>query len=184
MAKKTTDIQEFEQLFYKYRASIKQYINSLIKSEEDADDITQDVFASLWAAPHIWMDNPNCEGYMRNMAKWMVLDLAKHRSVERKYQDQVQGEWELKEFLESDEQMIDSMYYKEVLLQLKRAVRDFPEQRKKIFRMSRLEHLTNQEIADDLEISVRTVERQIHLALNELRKFIFMLLLFRLGIFG
>ena len=47
-----------------------------------------------------------------------------------------------------------------------------PEQRKKVFIMSRKEGLSNQEIADNLQLSVRTVERHIYLALQELKKVI------------
>ena len=45
-----------------------------------------------------------------------------------------------------------------------------PEQRRKIFRMSRTQEKSNQEIADELDISIRTVERHIYLALIDFKK--------------
>lgn len=50
-----------------------------------------------------------------------------------------------------------------------------PEQRRKIFEMSRLKEMTNKEIAVALHLSVRTVEHQIYLTLQELRKIVFIL---------
>ena len=47
-----------------------------------------------------------------------------------------------------------------------------PEQRKKVFVMSRQQGMSNQEIADSLQLSVRTVERHIYLALQDLKKII------------
>ena len=48
--------------------------------------------------------------------------------------------------------------------------------------MSRYDSLSNSQIAEKLGLSVRTVEHQIHLALKELRKIIFLLLLLHIGI--
>lgn len=47
-----------------------------------------------------------------------------------------------------------------------------PEQRRKVFSMSRQNGMSNQEIADNLQLSIRTVERHIYLALQELKKVI------------
>lgn len=50
------------------------------------------------------------------------------------------------------------------------AVEQFPERRRLIFEMSRIQGMSNLEIAEKLDISVRTVERQIYLSLVELKK--------------
>ena len=55
------------------------------------------------------------------------------------------------------------------------ALERFPKRRKKIFEMSRLHDMSNQEIAIALHLSVRTVEHQIYLSLQDLRKIVFIL---------
>ena len=56
-----------------------------------------------------------------------------------------------------------------------------PEQRRKVFSMSRKNGMSNQEIADKLQLSVRTVERHIYLALQELKKVILIAFFFYFG---
>ncbi len=53
-----------------------------------------------------------------------------------------------------------------------------PEQRKKIFKMSRFDGKKNKEIAEELNLSTRTVERHIYLALTELKKVVLLFFLF------
>jgi RNA polymerase sigma factor (sigma-70 family) len=53
--------------------------------------------------------------------------------------------------------------------QIDKAVEELPEKRKKIYKLSRAEGLSHKEIADQLNISVKTVENQINLALKHLR---------------
>lgn len=65
---------------------------------------------------------------------------------------------------------LDAIYYKEIQLALQMAVEQFPERRRLIFEMSRIQGMSNLEIAEKLDISVRTVERQIYLSLVELKK--------------
>ena len=60
------------------------------------------------------------------------------------------------------------------------AIERLPKRRKRIFRMSRLDGMSNKEIAEALGLSTRTVEHQIYLALRELRRIIFLFLLLHL----
>lgn len=64
----------------------------------------------------------------------------------------------------------DPLYYEEALLLMHLTLDRMPERRRQIFEMSRMHGLSNAEIAEQLQLSVRTVEHQIYLALKELKK--------------
>ena len=65
----------------------------------------------------------------------------------------------------------DEVYHRsELNASLLSVVSSMPEKRRMIFRMSRMGHLSNEEIARRLDISVRTVEKHIELALKDIRR--------------
>lgn len=170
MNDKIDDIAAFEQLFNDRYLSVKQFVTNLINSEEDANDITQDVFIAIWSTPRIWKDNLHPEGYIYNMAKYRAIDFVRHRNTEQEYLKRILKEWMEKDLMEPENDAIALLYYKDICDLLKLLIADFPEQRKRIFLLSRFKHLSNQEIADKLGITIRTVEHQIYLALTELKK--------------
>lgn len=103
------------------------------------------------------------------MTKHAIFDFLKHKRIERSYQ-QAQMEESLFKDLSPSGDTLDAIYYKEIQLALQMAVEQFPERRRLIFEMSRIQGMSNLEIAEKLDISVRTVERQIYLSLIELKK--------------
>ena len=77
------------------------------------------------------------------------------------------------EELSQTEDPLNAIYYKEVKLIIQLTLDRLPEQRRKIFEMSRFENMSNNEIAEKLNISVRTVEHHIYLTLLEMKKYLF-----------
>jgi RNA polymerase sigma factor, sigma-70 family len=108
------------------------------------------------------------------MTKHAIFDFLKHKRIERSYQQEQMEESLFKDLSPSDG-TLDAIYYKEVQLALQMAIEQFPERRRLIFEMSRIQGMSNLEIAEKLDISVRTVERQIYLSLLELKKIVYIL---------
>ena len=63
----------------------------LLKSEEDAKDITQDVFTKLWTKPELWAEVPNPTPYIYTLTKSTTLNFIKHKKVELAYQEKLIG---------------------------------------------------------------------------------------------
>ena len=61
--------QQFETIFTKYYSVVKYFALMLLKSEEDAKDITQDVFTKLWTKPELWTEVPNPTPYIYTLTK-------------------------------------------------------------------------------------------------------------------
>ena len=159
--------EKFERFFIITFPKVKAFAWKILKSEDDAEDIAQDVFVKLWSCPEIWENEEVWNGYIYTMVRNYIYNFLKHKSVELDYQEQMAQ----KTFL-FQEDMEGELYAKEINLLVKLALDKMPEQRKSIFIMSRQKGMSNQEIADRLQLSVRTVERHIYLAFKELKKII------------
>ena len=170
-------VQHFEIIFKAHYSSVKYFIFFLLKSEQDAEDLAQDVFTKLWSRPEIWNNNDATNGYIFTMAKNVTLDFIKHKRLEQNYRDEQIQEILIKELFVSEDPLYP-IYRDEIQLILDLALNKLPKRRRIIFEMSRLDSMSNQEIASSLDISVRTVEHQIYLALHELKKIIFILFFF------
>lgn len=160
--------KKFERFFIAAFPKVKAFAWKLLKSEDDAEDIAQDVFVKLWDNPEIWEERETWNCYVYTMVRNHIYNFLKHKSVEYSYQERVAQE--NAPLFEVD--IHDRIYAKEIELLVKLTLDNMPEQRKKVFVMSRQQGMSNQEIADSLQLSVRTVERHIYLALQDLKKII------------
>ncbi|ADV43842.1 RNA polymerase sigma-70 factor [Bacteroides helcogenes] len=160
--------KKFEQFFIANFPKAKAFAWKILKSEEDAEDIVQDVFVKLWDNPEIWEHRELWSSYVYAMVRNAIFNFLKHKSVECNYRELVAQE--NISIFEID--IHEQIYAKEIGLLVKLALNDMPRQRKRVFVMSRKGGMSNQEIAERLKLSVRTVERHIYLALQDLKKII------------
>lgn len=174
MTQQSILVKQFEIIFRSHFSKVKFFIFMLLKSEADAEDLAQDVFLKLWNNFETWKDSEGKEGYIYTMAKNATLDFIKHKRHEDDYRDEQIREDSIKALFESEDPL-SSIYFDEIQLILKLALEKFPERRRTIFKMSRFEDMSHQEIATALNIPVRAVEYQIYLSLQKLRKIIFIL---------
>lgn len=160
--------KKFEQFFIITFPKVKAFAWKVLKSEDDAEDIAQDVFVKLWDNPEIWEHQETWNGYIYTMVRNHIYNFLKHKSIELNYQEQLNKE----DFPSFEPDIHDQLYAKEIELLMKLTLDTMPEQRRKVFIMSRYKGMSNQEIADNLQLSIRTVERHIYLALQDLKKVI------------
>ena len=153
--------EAFDALYMQYAAKAEEFAYRMLKNRSEAEDITHDIFLKIWQQRHALPDIDKFGAYLFRMARNAVYDKFDSRHVREKYA--ASGirpvDFELPD--------IDN---RDLLMLIDLAVERMPEQRRRIFRMSREEGLSNDEIARHLEISKRTVENQISRALSELRK--------------
>mgnify|MGYP000151141047 FL=1 len=160
--------RKFEQFFILTFPKVKAFACKILQSEEDAEDIAQDIFVKLWDNPEIWENKDTWDSYIYAMTRNQIYNFLKHQSVELNYQEKFVQE----NASSYDFDIYDNLYAKELQLLIKLTLDNMPEQRRKVFSMSRQKGMSNQEIAEKLNLSVRTVERHIYLALQELKKVI------------
>ena len=160
------DRSAFDALYLKYAAKTEEFLYRMLKDHSEAEDITQDIFLKIWRNRTSIGAVDAFGPYLFRMARNPV-----NRSVRENYARRASllPEYEL------PDSAIDS---RDLLLLIRMVVEKMPEQRRRIFRMSREEGLSNDQIAEQLSISRRTVENQISRALAELRKLVKLILFF------
>lgn len=174
MEQDTQLADRFQRFFIANFPVVKNFALMLLKQEEDAEDVAQDVFLKLWTQPELWQDKERADSYIYQMTKNMILNRFRHMQVEQEYQNAAAAEELLAECTDENE-TLNPLYYKEAQILIQLTLESIPEKRRNIFKLSRFGHLSNKEIAERLNLSVRTVERQIYLVLLELKKKIFLL---------
>lgn len=159
--------EKFETLFIQYYPKVRSFAAILLKSEEEAEDVAQDIFVKLWEEPELWEGNL-AKNYLYTMVRNNIFNRIKRKNIEYKYihTQKELNEPELAEFNDP----LNEIYREELSLLFKLALEQMPEKRREVFEMSRFKHFSNKEIAEALNLSVRTVEQHIYLALKELKK--------------
>lgn len=164
-----SDEQAFESLFLHYFPRIKGFISGILQNEEEAEDISQDIFVSMWQNRERLTNIENLNAYLFRIAKNTVFRHIERSLLFKDYQLQT----EHAAFVSGENDSIEEeLYAKELEFLISVAVEKMPPQRKQIYRMSRVDGLSNDEIATRLSISKRTVENHLTLALAYIRKII------------
>ena len=160
---------KFQRFFTVNFPKVKNFAQMLLKSEADAEDVAQDVFCKLWLQPELWLDNDKeLDNYIFIMTRNIVLNIFKHQQVEQEYQSEVIEKTLLYELTD----------YKEMLMIIQLTLEKMPKRRRLIFELSRFRGLSHKEIADKLDVSIRTIEHQVYLALIELKKVLLFFIFF------
>lgn len=163
------DEQAFESLFLHYFPRIKGFISGILQNEEEAEDISQDIFVSMWQNRERLTNIENLNAYLFRIAKNTVFRHIERSLLFKDYQQQT----EHAAFVSGENDSIEEeLYAKELEFLISVAVEKMPPQRKQIYQMSRVDGLSNDEIATRLSISKRTVENHLTLALADIRKII------------
>lgn len=160
--------REFEEIFIQYFPKVRTFAAILLKSEQEAEDVAQDIFVKLWEEPDLWEGNL-VRNYLYTMVKNHVFNRIKRKNIESNYISS-QMNLQLLEEMTEFKDPLNEIYHEELQLLLKLSLEQMPEKRRQVFEMSRFQHLSNHEIAERMNLSVRTVEQHIYLVLKDLKK--------------
>lgn len=150
-------------VFNQYYQPLVQYGNTFMKDLDEAEDLVQQVFVSVWEKRETTEIHTSLRALLYKAVHNACLNRIKQQKVRR---DFAQAEF----MTQTQESASDPVQEKELQQKIEDAVNLLPEQCAKIFRMSRYEQLKYQEIADELGLSVKTVENQMGKALKLMRE--------------
>lgn len=157
-----TDVA-FETLFKCHFKELHSYANTIVKDDVAAEEIIQNLFFKLWEKREDLTIHTSLRAYLYRSTYNESLNYLKHQKVRLKYQKH--SEYTMKD----DADSLNHLEAKELERQLHSALNRLPEACRTIFQMSRFEDLKYREIADRLNISIKTVENQMGKALRILR---------------
>lgn len=166
------DQKAFEILFLRYHPKLVYFIFGFIKDNEQARDMAQDIFLSIWNSKEKFSQVKSFKAYLFKMAKNVICNYYDHIVVDEKF---VTEQLARPIKFENSEDIIIARQLQDMI---NVAVSQMPPQRKKIYTMSRIDGLSNNEIAKKLDINKRTVENHLTAALADIRKVIKVCLLF------
>ncbi len=165
IALKDGDHAAFESIFLFYFNKVKYFINGFIKSESDAEELAQDVFVKIWVSRDGIDPTRNFNTYIYISARNATMNFLRHKYVRESFaEDQMKAGSE-EEYASSEELIMAH----EIDLLVDMALMKMPAQRRNVYELNRREGLSNEEIAERLNISKKTVENQMSLALKELK---------------
>jgi RNA polymerase sigma-70 factor (ECF subfamily) len=128
-----------------------------------AEEMVQNVFCRLWEKSDQIEIRESVSGYLYRSVYHESLNYLKHLKVRDAYQTYAVNQ------MENTNNTSHNLELKELEDRLEVALKELPEKCRTIFQMSRFEELKYQEIADRLELPVKTVENQMGKALRLLR---------------
>jgi RNA polymerase sigma-70 factor (ECF subfamily) len=151
-------------LFKKFYRPLSVFATTYINDQDSAKEIVQDLFVHLYENRRVLVISTSLKSYLYQSVRNRCLNHLKRTQVERKHLDQAALEQRSTEDLEA------KIAETELEYGIFRVISELPPKCQKIFRMSRVHGFKNKEIAEELGISVRTVETQISNALKVLRE--------------
>jgi len=161
---KKGDDLAFEKVFKAYFNSLYNYACTILKNESAAEEVVQQVFFKVWEKRETMPEETMLKAYLYRAVHNESLNVIKHHKVRAGYQMHA---------VSNTDNTIDNAHSKVNMAtlqhELHKAMNELPEQCRTIFQMSRFEERKYKEIADELNISPKTVENQMGKALKILR---------------
>ncbi len=159
------DEAAFGSIFFHYTALIRPFIFSITRSEAITEEIVQEVFLNVWLNRAKMAEGDNYRAYIFTASNNHVYTWLKKRARELRLHSEI-GET-MPDIDNSIEETID---LKESITIIEKAVENLPPQKKLIWRLSRGEGLSHEQIADRLGLSKNTVKNHLVVAIKMIRE--------------
>lgn len=155
----------FHLLFDTYSPKILAFANSYLKNEAEAEELLQEVFLKLWEVRATLDSSKNIKSFLFKICINMIYDFIRKKNLSQAYVD-----YSVQYQPNHDNNTWQEVIYHDMINHLQVLVAHMPEQRQRIFRLSKEEGLTIEDIARQLNLSQRTVENHLYRAVSFLKE--------------
>lgn len=163
----------FEVIYIKYYSRLKRFAREFVLCNDDAENIVQDVFLELWQRQSILDYSVNVEALLISSVKNRCIDFLRHKIVVSRANDRIQSEYEYSFRLKLQSLEIlepEQFQEKDLEKMIMDAINSLPEKCREIFIKSKIHNRKQKEIAEEMNLSINTVESQIAIAYKKLRR--------------
>jgi len=158
---KRDDYSSYNQLFIRYYSRLCAFVFNLTQNYSASEDVVQELFIRLWIQRGKLEITENISGYLYKASKNAALNyLRAEKSRQKSIQNMPVQEWQ------TDENLIEQIEFSAALSQ---CIGQLPERSRDVFMKSRFDGMKQQEISDQLGISVKTIKNQIWKSLQFLK---------------
>ena len=153
--------EEFKNLYNHYFDSIRNYIYYRSGNKDLASDVSQETFIKVWKK-RSEIKNKNIKALLYKISRDEFVSWIRKEKLKKEYTE--------KSFKFEIEQNNDDLHKKIRKLKFEKLLKKMPEKQRVVILMSKREGLTNKEISNYLEISLKAVEKRMTKALNFLKE--------------
>lgn len=161
------DEPAFREIFELYKSRLIAYLTAFTKSKEEAKELTQDVFVKIWMNREKLSAVESPQKYIFTIARNSALDFLRRASVDTKMRETI---WET--LSEHQDQEEDEISRSDRTQRIHEAMHKLSRQKQAVFRLSRIEGLTHDQIALRLSISKNTVKNHIVASVKFIKNYV------------
>jgi len=160
---KEGDQVAYTEIFQRYKALLYKHAFRLLNEEHEVNDLIQDLFLSLWQKRDTIVFKTSLSSYLYSSVRNRIFDLITHKKVVARYIDSI------RDFIEQGNYITDEQVRaRELAVIIEKEITALPPKMREVFKLSR-EELSYKEIAQVLNISDKTVKKQVHNAVKILK---------------
>ena len=164
---------DFENFYITWYSRVKHFARDYVLSEEEAENITQDVFLDFYQKRESLDFHINVIAYLFTSVKNRCIDYLRRKLLEQEAASRMQEDFDLSFRMKFDSLEafdVEGLSEDNIKDIIEKALNALPERCREIFILSKLEGKKQKEIAEELEITVKGVEYHITRALKPLRE--------------
>jgi len=158
------DHEAFRQFFDSYKRRVYGFLYKMLRSREDAEELLQVVFMKIWESRTTKNPDGSLDAYIFTIAKNSALDVLRQKAHKLLVEKQLINNLKISE--DGETPLID----KDLKRHIDTLIADIPERRREIFKLRYEKELSYKEIAEQLNISISSVNTQISRTLGYLRQ--------------
>lgn len=157
----------FCELYASYKNRLLFFSIKYLKSAEFAEDVFQDAFASVWENRRFVNPNQPFAPYIYTIVKNRILNLLAGLDKDQKLK-QIISSYAIDSTNDTENKLLESDY----TALFEKAIMNLTQQQRRVFELSRKEYKTHKEIAEELNISVYTVQQHVSASLKLIREYL------------